>query len=179
VDDAEAGMKTEDALAGDGRGADEEPQLPLPRNNRRLGLRCRASQLNEDDGGCHHRCRRRCVHHNAKLAVVGVDGAGMQVRGLGKRQGDEQGQAQSRNDRQNLDPAALLSAEKPLKCFQNLPQSHLILRILQEPLFLLDVRCSVWLPQGTHSSRMFDSSLTWILQLMASIQNQPRLPRFV
>jgi hypothetical protein len=66
-------LKTEDALAGDGGWANEKTGRKTPDDNQRVGLRRGGAQLDQNDerrSGCD---RRRRMHHDAKLAVVGVD----------------------------------------------------------------------------------------------------------
>jgi hypothetical protein len=58
--------------------------LPLPRDERWLGLRGRSAKLHQNNGCRDGSNRRRRVHYDAKLAVVGVYSARVKVRGLGK-----------------------------------------------------------------------------------------------
>jgi hypothetical protein len=139
-------MKTEDALAGDRRGADEESRLPLPRNHYRLGLGRRRSQFDHNNSSGHWGHRHRRVHHDAKLAVVGVNRAHVKVSDLGDRQRGKQNQAQARHHRHKIHPAAVLPAEKRLECSQTC--LDLILHSTRA-VILLDVSCVGWLPDGT------------------------------
>lgn len=71
-----------DALAGDGRGPNEEPQLALAGNDDRVGLRSRRAELNQHNLGAISRNRHQRVHHNAQLAMIGVGLVGVKVRDL-------------------------------------------------------------------------------------------------
>jgi hypothetical protein len=108
--DAKPGMKTEDALAGDGRGADEKPQLPLTRNRDRLGLGRRSPQFDQNNRSGYWGDRDRSMHYDAKLTVVGVNRARVNVGDLGDRQRSQQDQAQARYHRQKIHSAAVLPA---------------------------------------------------------------------
>ena len=112
-------MKTEDALAGDRRRANEEANLPLAGNYDGLGLGRGSSQLHDDDDGRsggdgHHR-----VHDNAQLAMVGVGLFGMQVRRLGDGQQRKQDKTEHRHGRQGAGPRPAFPAEKCLKSCQS------------------------------------------------------------
>jgi hypothetical protein len=93
-------MKAENALAGDWGWTDEQADLLLPRDERRFGLRRRSSKLHQNDGSDQGRNRHHRVHDDAKLAVIGVGCAGMQVRDLGKGERGKEPKAQQGNDRQ-------------------------------------------------------------------------------
>jgi hypothetical protein len=123
--DATVKMKTEDALAGDWRRTNEEPNLALADDDNRLGLRRRSSNLHQNNGDSKDRSGHHRVHDNAELAVVGVGGVGMKVRDLGEGQGGKQNQTQTRDDRQKYRPAAMLSTEKCPNCLQK-PTSMLL-----------------------------------------------------
>ncbi len=86
--------KRKDALAGDGRGANEEANLPLAGNYYRLGLGRGSSQLHDDDdcsSGCDWRDR---VHGDAELAMIGVALAWVQVRDLSNGERGQKDEAQ-------------------------------------------------------------------------------------
>jgi hypothetical protein len=119
-------MKTEDALAGDWRRADEETGGETPGDDDGLGLGRGCSQLHENDGGCNRRDGHRRVHDDAKLAVIGVGRVGVQVRDLRKGEQGKQEEAQTRNNRREIEPAAVPPAEKCLKCRQILTSTLLL-----------------------------------------------------
>jgi hypothetical protein len=111
-------MKTEDALAGDGRRTDKEARLPLPRNRNRLSLGRRGSQLDQNDGRGDRGDRHRGVHYDAKLAVVGISRIRVKVGNLGDCQSGKEHKAQASHYRKKIHPAGVLPAEKRLKCSQ-------------------------------------------------------------
>jgi hypothetical protein len=67
------------------------------------------------------------MHDDAELAMVGVNRAGVEVSDLGDRKRRQQDEAEARDDRQQIEPAAVLSAEERPNCFQfttsSLPRS--------------------------------------------------------
>jgi hypothetical protein len=87
------------ALAGGGRGADEKPNLRLAGNNDRIGLGRGSSQLHDDDDSRRGSNRNDRVHHNAKLAVIRVGIARVEVCDLGYRQHRQQDQTDHRHSR--------------------------------------------------------------------------------
>jgi hypothetical protein len=92
--------KRNDALAGDGRGANEETNLPLAGNYDGLGLGSGGSQLHDDDdcgSGCDGRDR---VHGDAKLAMISIALAGVKVRDLSDGERGEKDEAQDCHRRQ-------------------------------------------------------------------------------
>jgi len=110
--------KRRDALAGDGRGANEEADLPIACNYDGFGLRSGSSQL-------HNRNDSRCgcngddtVHDNAELAVVGVGLAGVQVRDLGNDEHRQQDEAKNGHGRQEATLCAAFAAKNCLKSCQ-------------------------------------------------------------
>jgi hypothetical protein len=66
------GYMRNDALAGDWRGTDEEPDLALTGDDDGADRSYVGSQLHQNDRGCQSRDRHERVHHNAQLAVVCV-----------------------------------------------------------------------------------------------------------
>jgi hypothetical protein len=138
-------MKTEDASEGDWRRTDEEPQLALPDDDERLGLGSGGSQLHQNDGGCHYCDRYGSVQGDAELAMIGVDGVGVQVRDLRDRDGRKQHQAQARDNREQKRPAALIPADKCLNCRQTATSTLILPKSLNQ----FDVLATNWLLDST------------------------------
>lgn len=74
--------KRKDALAGDGRWANEEANLPVAGNDDGIGLGGGSSQLNDEDNSRRGDAGDHRVHHDAKLAVIRVSIARVKVRDL-------------------------------------------------------------------------------------------------
>jgi hypothetical protein len=92
--------RRKDALAGERRRANEEANLPLAGNYDRFGLRRGSSQLHDDDdcrSGCNGRNR---VHCDAKLAMIGIALAGVEVRDLSNGECGKKDETQDGHGRQ-------------------------------------------------------------------------------
>ena len=92
--------KRKDALAGGGRRANEEANLPLTGDYDGRGLGRGSSQLHDDDCGRRGCDGRHCVHGDAELAMIGVALAGMQVRDLSDGERGKKDEAQDCDDLQ-------------------------------------------------------------------------------
>ena len=145
--------KRRDALAGDGRGANKEADLPVAGNYDGFGLRSGSSQLHDRDDS-----RRGCnghhgVHDNAQLAVVGIRLVRVQVRDLCNDQHRQQNQTKNGHRRQKAGQEAPLcaafAAENCLKSCQPMEPSG---SILQKSLRSLDALGL----EGLHLSYDFD-----------------------
>lgn len=100
-----------DALAGDRRGTNKQPELALARDNDGLDLRIRSAKLNQDNDR-RSRCNRDDrVHDDAQLALVGIVLIWMNVRNLRDSQQREQNEAQTGYHRHELLPAAFRGSE--------------------------------------------------------------------
>jgi hypothetical protein len=74
--------------------------------------------LHQNDSGDGRSDRHRRVHGNAKLAVIGVGAAGVNVSNLGNGQKGKQSDTQNRYNRQKTLPAGMLPAEECHQCCQ-------------------------------------------------------------
>jgi hypothetical protein len=103
-----------------------------------LGLGGGGSQLHDDDNSRRSRNRNDRVHHDAKLAVIGVGSARVKVRDLGYGQRRQQDQTEHCHRRQEAGRHAPLgaasAAEKCPKSCQSLGPSGSILQKLHENL---------------------------------------------
>jgi len=101
--------------------------------------------MHEDDGSGHGCDRHHRVHDDAQLAVIGVGGAGVQMRDLGYGQEHQQDEAQTRDDRQKAAPGPGFPAEMCLKSCQIL---DLDILILQRNVFswTIDIRTGCLMP---------------------------------
>jgi hypothetical protein len=93
--------KRKDALAGGGRGTDEETNLTLASNDHGFSLRSGGSQLNDDNDSRRGSNRHHCVHDDAELTMIRVSAIRVKVRGLRDNQHGQQEQTNDRDDRQN------------------------------------------------------------------------------
>ena len=118
----------EDALAGDWRGTNEEPQLALPGNDSGLALGRGCSTLDQYDCRRSGRDGRQGVHDNAQLAVIGVGLVRVEVCCLSDGQQGQKDEAQHSNDRQKVMPGAAACAEICLEFCQPMALAVLILQ---------------------------------------------------
>jgi hypothetical protein len=95
-------------------------------NRARLNKRLRASDSDQDDHHRDDRNRRRRLHRDAQLAMIGIAFQRMHVRHLDHRQHRQQGQAQQRCCPESLWLSAaapakiwLQSGQKSVSCFKD------------------------------------------------------------
>lgn len=120
------------ALAGGGRGPNEEANLTLEGNDDGLGLGSGSSQLHDDDDSRRGRNRDHRVHQDAKLAVIRVGIVRVKVRDLSDSQRRQQDQTEHRHGRQkarrHAPLGAAFAAEDCLKSCQSMEPSGPILQ---------------------------------------------------
>ena len=135
--------KPKDALAGGGRGANEEANLPLGGNDDWLSLGSGSSQLHDDDDSRRSRNRDDRVHHDAKLAVIRVGIVRMKVRDLCYGQRRQQDQTDHRHSRQEAGPDAAFAAENcPKSCQSMRPTGPILQKAHQIWTFLVWRDCT-------------------------------------
>jgi len=107
-----------DALAGDRRGPNEEPELALAGNDDRIGLRSGRAEPDQRNFGASNRNRRQRVQHNAQLAMICVGLAGVKVSNLAHGEKRQQDEAHARDYQREFPPGAALCAEMCQKSCQ-------------------------------------------------------------
>jgi hypothetical protein len=128
-------MKTEEALAGGWRRANEEEGKALPHNEVRLGRGSGGANRDQDNGG-HCGSGGHCrVHHDAQLAMIGIGLAGVEVGDLSHRKQGQQDQTQYCHRRQKARPCAASSAEKcPESCQSTVPSAPILQKVYRKGL---------------------------------------------